>query len=54
MNLEGTGIDRDTLGRYIQEEVYSLPGVDRQREVFSVLLTGSRAWLSGSLGPPPS
>ncbi len=42
MNLEGTGIDPAALERYVQEQVYSLPGTDRHRDAFSVLLTGSR------------
>ncbi len=40
---EESGIDEGALRRYIDEQIYSLPGVDRHREVFTVLLTGSRA-----------
>ena len=42
-DLDGTGIDRGALERYIAEQIYSLPGTDRHREEFTVLLTGSRA-----------
>ena len=49
MNLEGTGIDPAALRRYIDEQIYSLPGTDRPQDVFTVLLTGSRA--TGALTP---
>jgi hypothetical protein len=49
VNLEGTGIDPGPLQRYIQEQIYSLPGTNEHREVFTVLLTGSRA--TGTHGP---
>jgi len=42
-SIEGTGIDKDALQRYIEEQIYTLPGTDRHRGVFTVLLTGSRA-----------
>ena len=41
--IENTGIDRDALDRYIEEQIYTLPGTDRHREEFSIVLTGSRA-----------
>ena len=41
--LEGTGIDAEALQRFLDEQVYSLPGTDRHREAFSIVLTGSRA-----------
>ena len=48
-NLEGTGIDPAALARYVTQQIYSLPGTDRHRDFFSVLLTGSRA--TGTHGP---
>lgn len=41
--LRGTDIDPSALKRYIEEQIYSLPGTDRHREEFSIILTGSRA-----------
>lgn len=41
--LEGTGIQADAVQRYINEQVYTLPGTERHHEEFSILLTGSRA-----------
>jgi hypothetical protein len=41
--LEGTGVDPQALQRYIDEQIYTLPGTDRHREQFTILLTGSRA-----------
>jgi hypothetical protein len=38
-----SGIDPDALRRYIEEQIYSLPGIDNHQDVFTVLLTGSRA-----------
>lgn len=38
-----SGIDEKNLQRYLDEQVYSLPGIDDHRDVFTVLLTGSRA-----------
>lgn len=49
VELEGTGIDGAALETYIQERVYTLPGVRRLDRAFSVLLTGSRA--TGDHGP---
>ncbi len=40
---EESGIDEYALRRYMEEQIYSLPGTDRHRDVFTVLLTGSRA-----------
>lgn len=37
------GVPRETIDRYIEEQVFTLPGVDCPRDVFSVLLSGSRA-----------
>ena len=37
------GLDAVALHRFIAEQIYTLPGTDRHREKFSVLLTGSRA-----------
>lgn len=31
------------LRRFLEEQIYTLPGTDRHREQFSILLTGSRA-----------
>ena len=42
-NLDDSGIDRDALERYIEEQIYTLPGTGRHREEFSIVLTGSRA-----------
>ena len=41
--MENSGIDKDALDRYIEEQIYTLPGTDRHREQFSIVLTGSRA-----------
>ena len=49
MELEGTGIDPAALEKYIQERIYTLPGVRRHDPAFSILLTGSRA--TGTHGP---
>ncbi len=38
-----SGIDPDAFGRYVDEQIYTLPGIDDHREVLSILLTGSRA-----------
>ena len=38
-----TGISSDALTRYIDEQIYNLPGIDNHRDVFTILLTGSRA-----------
>ena len=40
---KSTGIDKDAFMRYVEEQVYTLPGVDDPRACFTVLLTGSRA-----------
>ena len=37
------GISRDSLQRYIDEQIYTFPGLDRHREAVTILLTGSRA-----------
>ncbi len=37
------GIDEKALWRFIEEQIYSLPGTDSPRESFTILLTGSRA-----------
>ena len=42
--LKDAGIDGSAFWRYVEEQVYTLPGTDRHREVFSVLVTGSRAF----------
>jgi len=66
-NLEGTGLSPEAMRQYIRRFIYSLPGTDRHEEVFTILLTGSRAaghhspgsdgnideLFSGSLGPVP-
>ena len=41
--VKDAGIEETALWRYIEEQVYSLPGTEHHRDVFSVLLTGSRA-----------
>ncbi|MHB9130869.1 MAG: hypothetical protein ACYDBB_07225 [Armatimonadota bacterium] len=43
IQLDNTGIDATALQRYIEEQIYTLPGTDRQREEFTILLTGSRS-----------
>ena len=40
---EAAGIDGKALGRFIQEHVYSLPGVDAPQEALTILITGSRS-----------
>lgn len=42
-NPKESGIDENALRKYLDEQIYSLPGTDRHRDVFTVLLTGSRA-----------
>ena len=42
-SLEGAGLDPEALERYLEEQIYSLPGADAYRESFTILLTGSRA-----------
>ncbi|MHC4591291.1 MAG: DUF4037 domain-containing protein [Planctomycetota bacterium] len=39
---EAAGVDEAALCRFIDEQIYSLPGTDHHRDVFTVLLTGSR------------
>ena len=49
--LPDSGITAEGLSRYIEEQIFTLAGVERPREDFSVLLTGSRAaggWTSSS------
>ncbi|MHC4481056.1 MAG: hypothetical protein ACYS1C_08850 [Planctomycetota bacterium] len=41
-SLEERGIDPAALDRFIEEQIYALPGVDGPSEVFTILLTGSR------------
>jgi predicted nucleotidyltransferase len=43
MKPERTGIDEGALKRYVEEQIYTLPGIDNHREVLTVLVTGSRA-----------
>jgi hypothetical protein len=38
-----SGIDQKALQAYIEEQIYTLPGMDDHRNVLTVLLTGSRA-----------
>ena len=40
---EESGLSPAALSRFIEEQIYTLPGTDHHREEFSVLLTGSRA-----------
>ena len=40
---KSAGLDKDPLMRYVEEQVYTLPGADDPRACFTVLLTGSRA-----------
>jgi len=40
---EESGIESAALHRFLKEQVYTLPGTERHRKEFSVLLTGSRA-----------
>lgn len=40
---EESGLHSAALQRFTVEQIYTLPGTDRHREEFSVLLTGSRA-----------
>lgn len=39
-----SGIDPSALRRFIEEQIYTLPGVDNHAEVLTILLTGSRAF----------
>jgi predicted nucleotidyltransferase len=41
--LESVGIDPRAMDRYIAEQIYTLPGVARPEEQFSIVLTGSRS-----------
>ncbi len=43
MDERATDIPAEALRRYIEEQIYSLPGVDDPAEAFTLLLTGSRA-----------
>jgi len=43
MNWAETGIDGAAFERYVGEQIYSLPGVERPEESMTILLTGSRA-----------
>jgi hypothetical protein len=43
MDWVATGISQESFGRYVDEQIYSLPGIDNHREAFSIVLTGSRA-----------
>jgi hypothetical protein len=43
MNYEEAGLDAKALQRYIEEQIYTLPGTTEHRDKFTVLLTGSRA-----------
>ena len=42
-SIVSSGISADALRRYIEEQIFSLPGTEQPREKFSILLTGSRA-----------
>jgi len=42
-NLGASGIESEALWRYIDEQIYSLPGTTAHRDAFTILLTGSRA-----------
>lgn len=42
-SIVNSGISADALRRYIEEQIFSLPGTEQPREKFSILLTGSRA-----------
>jgi hypothetical protein len=42
--FEDSGIDEEALRRFVAEQIYTLPGTDRHRDLFTVLLTGSRAF----------
>lgn len=43
------GIPLDAVWRYVEEQIFTLPGVSRPREELTILLTGSRA--TGSYTP---
>jgi hypothetical protein len=43
-SLDQSGIDPNALQRFVDEQVYTLPGIDNHRDVLSILLTGSRAF----------
>lgn len=43
MNWAETGIDGAAFKRYVREQIYSLPGVERSEDALTILLTGSRA-----------
>ena len=49
MDWKPTGIDENAFLRYVEEQIYALPGVDKPEEAFTILLTGSRA--TGTDGP---
>lgn len=40
---EAAGISSEAVARYVEEQIYSLPGVAAPQQSFTVLLTGSRA-----------
>lgn len=37
------GVPSEAIQRYVEEQIFTLPGVEKPREQFSVVLTGSRA-----------
>jgi hypothetical protein len=42
-DLGASGIESEALWRYIDEQIYSLPGTTAHRDAFTILVTGSRA-----------
>jgi predicted nucleotidyltransferase len=43
MTWEDTGIDEHAVRHYVEEQIYTLPGIDNHRDALSILVTGSRA-----------
>ena len=41
--IKGSGIPAERLQRYVDEQIFTMPGADAPRDSFSVVLTGSRA-----------
>ena len=41
--LESAGVDSRAMDQYVAEQIYTLPGVERPGERFSIVLTGSRS-----------
>jgi hypothetical protein len=44
MTLKDIGVNYTSLNRYINDNIYTLPGIDNHQDKLTVLLTGSRAF----------